>query len=108
VEAPHGAEAVPTGLQNSFFSDLLDPFPYIASPGETAPSLFIAEAGRDARPINTDLARLREAAVSAGWRVEYWNHPTGPHAFDVMDPSARSRAILMRIREFLEEQLQIN
>jgi acetyl esterase/lipase len=86
----------------------LDPFPYIASPGETAPSLFIAEAGRDAPPINADLARLREEAVSAGWRVEYWNHPTGPHAFDVVDPSPRSRAILMRIREFLGEHLQIN
>lgn len=86
----------------------LDPFPYVTSPGETAPSLFIAEAGRDALRINADLARLREEAVSVGWRVEYWNHPTGPHAFDVVHPSPRSRAILMRIREFLKEQLQID
>lgn len=84
----------------------LDPFPYVTPPRETAPAIFIAEAGRDAPVIKDDLGRFRDQAVSAGWRVEYWNHPTGPHAFDVVDPSARSRAILMRIRQFLEEQLQ--
>jgi hypothetical protein len=36
----------------------LDPFPYIAPPGETAPSFFIAEAGRDAPAINADLERV--------------------------------------------------
>lgn len=84
----------------------LDPFPYVSPPGGTTPSIFIAEAGRDAPAINADLQRLRDQAVSAGWNVEYMNHPTGPHAFDVLDPSARSRAILMRMRDFLQQQLQ--
>ena len=84
----------------------LDPFPHVTPPGETAPSLFIAEAGRDAAALNQDLERLTDQAVAAGWRVEYWNHPAGPHAFDVYDPSPRSRAIVMRIRAFLREQLQ--
>ena len=84
----------------------LDPFPYVSPAGETTPSIFIAEAGRDAPAISADLQLLRDQALSAGWNVEYMNHPTGPHAFDVFDPSARSRAILMRMRDFLEQQLQ--
>jgi len=83
----------------------LDPFPHVAPPGDDAPALFIAEAGGDAPALNSDLRLLRDAAVDAGWQVEYWNHPSGPHVFDVCDPSRRSVAILMRTREFLRQQL---
>lgn len=83
----------------------LDPFPHVIPPGDDAPALFIVEAGGDAPGLNADLRRLRDAAVDAEWSVEYWNHPTGPHGFDVFDPSPRSRSILMRTRMFLREQL---
>ena len=97
-----GAETVDEEQQAT-----LDPFPFMTPPGATAPALLIAEAGRDAAAINADLRRLRDTAIAAGWRVEYWNHPDGPHGFDVSDPSERSRDILMRTRVFLGEQLRM-
>lgn len=83
----------------------LDPFPFVTRPGETAPALLIAEAGGDPPVVNGELRRLREVASGAGWRVEYCVHPRGPHGFDVFDSSDRSRAILLRTRAFLQEQL---
>lgn len=82
----------------------LDPFPHVR-PWEEAPALFIAEAGKDKAALNAEVRRFRDRAVEAGWPVEYWTHPTGPHGFDIADPSARSRAILVRTRRFLREQL---
>ncbi|MEF8940237.1 MAG: alpha/beta hydrolase [Salinivenus sp.] len=74
-------------------------------PWEDAPALFLAEAGKDEPAINEGLHRFRDQAVEAGWPVEYWTHPTGPHGFDMRDPSPRSRSILLRTRRFLKEQL---
>jgi len=37
--------------------------------------------------------------------LEYWNHPTGPHGFDIANPSPRSRALSFRPRRFFDEQL---
>jgi acetyl esterase/lipase len=82
----------------------LDPFPHVG-PWEDAPALFLAEAGKDDPAINAVLRRFHDRTIEAGWPVEYWNHPTGPHGFDVFHPSPRSRAILFRTRRFFEEQL---
>jgi len=82
----------------------LDPFAHLEST-DRPPTLFIVEAGRDAPAINTDLRRFRDEAINAGWSVEYWNHPAGPHGFDAFDPSPRSLLILERTRTFLREQL---
>lgn len=82
----------------------LDPFPHVG-PWDGGPALFIAEAGKDDPAITAELQRFRDQAVEAGWPLEYWTHPTGPHGFDIADPSARSRAILLRTRRFLKEQL---
>lgn len=82
----------------------LNPFPHVGS-WEGGPALFLAEAGKDAPALNAQLRRFRDQAVEAEWAVEYWNHPTGPHGFDLAHPSARSRAILDRTRRFLKEQI---
>lgn len=83
----------------------LDPFPHVRS-WEGAPALFIAEAGKDKPALNAELHRFHDEAIEAGWPVEYWTHPTGPHGFELVDPSPRSRAILIRTRQFLKEQLR--
>jgi acetyl esterase/lipase len=82
----------------------LNPFPHVNA-WKDAPALFIAEAGKDDPAINAELRRFRGRAVEAGWPLEYWTHPDGPHGFDIADPSPRSRAILYRTRRFFEEQL---
>jgi hypothetical protein len=82
----------------------LNPFPHVGS-WEDAPALFIAEAGKDEPALNTELRRFRDRAVEAGWPLEYWTHPTGPHGFDIADPSPRSHALSFRPRRFFDEQL---
>lgn len=83
----------------------LDPFPQVRTWDDEPPALFIAEAGQDRPLINEQIRQFRDLAVEAGWRVEYWNHPAGPHGFDVVDDSERSTRIITRTREFLAEQL---
>ena len=104
VLQPSTLEVLGAGSVATEQGEGLDPFPHV-SPSDGAPSLFIAEAGRDAPALNAELRRFRDAAVEAGWSVEYWNHPNGPHGFDALDPSAGSRLIVQRNRVFLQEQL---
>jgi acetyl esterase/lipase len=101
---PSTLEALGAGSVATDQEQGMDPFPHVG-PSDLSPSLFIAEAGRDAPALNRELRRFRDAAVEAGWTVEYWNHPNGPHGFDAFDPSVRSRLILQRTRAFLQEQL---
>lgn len=46
-----------------------------------------------------------EPATDARAILEMVEHPTGPHAFDVMDGSDVSRRVIRRILGFLREQL---
>jgi acetyl esterase/lipase len=104
VLRPSTFEALGAGSVATDQREGLDPFSHL-SPADGAPSLFMAEAGKDAPALNRELRRFHDAAIAAGVSVEYWNHPNGPHGFDAFDPSVRSRLILQRTRVFLEEQL---
>jgi acetyl esterase/lipase len=105
VLRPEVMEELGAGAVSDDQREGLDPFAFV-SPAASAPALFIAEAGRDAAPINSDLRRFRDAASASGWRVDYWEHGEGPHGFDVFHPSERSREILQRTLEFLHSQLR--
>ena len=107
VLQPSTFEALGSGSVSTAQKEGLDPFVHLTSVDGT-PALFIAEAGQDAPAINAGLRQFRDRAINAGWSVEYWNHPTGPHGFDAFDPSSRSRLILERTRAFLREQLVPN
>jgi acetyl esterase/lipase len=104
VLRPETFEALGAGAVSVEQREDLDPFVHLEAT-DRPPTLFIAEAGRDAPAINADLRRFRDEAIEAGWSVEYWNHPAGPHGFDAFDPSPRSLLILERTRTFLQEQL---
>jgi acetyl esterase/lipase len=104
VLRPETFEALGAGAVSVGQREGLDPFVHLEAT-DRPPTLFIAEAGRDAPAINADLRRFRDEAIEAGWSVEYWNHPAGPHGFDTFDPSPRSLLILERTRTFLREQL---
>jgi dienelactone hydrolase len=65
----------------------------------------VARAGKDAPPINASLDALVAAALEAGVSVDLYAHPTGPHAFDVLDDSPRSRDILERSLAFVQRHL---
>lgn len=84
----------------------LDPFPILENKTDWNPAIFIAEAGKDKPELNVALRDFAQTAMTNGWEVEYWNHPTGPHAFDILTDDKRSRAIIDRTVEFLKDQLK--
>ena len=68
--------------------------------------LLIARAGADATPgLNDSIDRFVRCAESRALEVEVIEHPTGPHAFDVMEDSEASRRVIRRILEFLRRCL---
>jgi effector-binding domain-containing protein/dienelactone hydrolase len=67
--------------------------------------LFIARAGRDSAEMNQTLDRFVSHAIAANLPVTVANHPTGPHAFDVLDASATSREIIRQILAFMRSHL---
>jgi AraC family transcriptional regulator len=67
--------------------------------------LFIARAGRDDPQLNETLDRFITHAVAANLPISLANHPTGLHAFDIMDDSETSRGIIRQILAFLRLHL---
>lgn len=68
--------------------------------------LFIVRAGRDEVPhLNETLDRFMAAALTYNLPVTFTNHPTAPHAFDLLERSETSREIIRRILEFLRFHL---
>lgn len=67
--------------------------------------LFIARAGRDTPEMNQGIDRFTAQALAANLPVTVANHPTGPHAFDVLDDSETSRQIIRQILAFLRIHL---
>jgi len=68
--------------------------------------LFIARAGQDQMPgLNEALDRFLVKAVACNLPVTFVNHPTAPHAFDLLDDSDTSREVIRRILAFLQFHL---
>lgn len=74
-------------------------------PPETA--LLLARAGKDQFPgLNSSMDAFAAAALRANLQLTLVNHPTGPHAFDLMDDSDASRDVIRAILDFLKRQLE--
>jgi AraC family transcriptional regulator len=70
--------------------------------------LFIARGGRDEVPqLNEALDRFIAHGLAANLPITIANHPTGPHAFDVMHDSETSREIVRQILTFLRRHLLV-
>ena len=68
--------------------------------------LLIARAGADATPgVNASIDRFARYAESRALDVEIVEHPTGPHAFDVLEESDTSRAVIRRVVDYLRDRL---
>ena len=68
--------------------------------------LFVARAGRDEFPhLNETLDRFVAGALACNLPVTIVNHPTGPHAFDLVDDSEASREIIRQILSFMRFHL---
>lgn len=68
--------------------------------------LFIAKAARDEMPgLNGTIDRFMGEALTRNLPVTFVNHPSGPHAFDLMHDSATSREIIRQILAFMQFHL---
>jgi hypothetical protein len=69
--------------------------------------LFIARAGQDHNPgLNETLDRFLLHALACNLPITFANHPTGPHAFDMLQDSETSREIIRQILAFLQFHLR--
>jgi acetyl esterase/lipase len=71
------------------------------------PPLLVARAGRDAIPgINSSIDRFMDAALLTNRTIEFYNHPTGRHGFDLTaEPDDRAEYILAATLRFFTEHL---
>ena len=70
------------------------------------PPLLLAKAGRDAPPLNALIEQFREQAAASRVPVVFLEHPTGEHAFDILNNDDTSRDILRRTLIFIERHLR--
>ena len=64
--------------------------------------LFIARAGKDEMPgLNDSIDRFVAGALARNLPLTLVNHPTAPHAFDLVDDSEATREVIRRILAFL-------
>jgi dienelactone hydrolase len=68
--------------------------------------LLLVRAGRDEAPgLNAALDRFVQGALAASVPLTLVNYPEGPHAFDILDASAGSRAAIRQTLAFLRARL---
>lgn len=70
--------------------------------------LFIARAGRDETPhLNETMDRFLGHALTHNLPVTFVNHPTAPHAFDLMHDREATREIIRQILAFMRFHLLV-
>ena len=68
--------------------------------------LFIVRAGQDEFPhLNETIDRFLAKALTGNLPITFTNHPTAPHAFDVLHDSETSREIIRQILAFMRFHL---
>jgi dienelactone hydrolase len=70
------------------------------------PPMLIARAGLEERPwLNPTIDRFVAEALERDLEIDVLNHPSGYHAFDVLNDDDRSRDILARTLQFVGRHL---
>jgi len=68
--------------------------------------LFVVRAGLEQFPhLNDSIDRFVAKAVALNRPITLVNHATGPHAFDLLDDSGTTRAIIQQTLDFLQSRL---
>jgi acetyl esterase/lipase len=71
------------------------------------PPIFLARAGQDAIPfLNGSVTRFMADAVTHNVTIDFVNHPTGVHGFDVLTRDDRTRDIIAQTLAFLRRNLR--
>jgi acetyl esterase/lipase len=68
--------------------------------------MLIVRAGRDEMPrLNETMDRFLSKALECNLPINFVNHPTDPHAFDIEDDSEMTREIVRQILSFMQFHL---
>ena len=71
-------------------------------------ALFVVRAGQEQfASLNDSIDCFLAKAVSRNLPITFVNHATGPHAFDLLQDSEKSREIIRQILSFLRSQLLV-
>jgi dienelactone hydrolase len=74
---------------------------YLKEEGTIGLPIFIARAGLDDPETNWWIDLFVQEALAANATLDLANHPTGRHAFDILDDDSRTRQIIARTIEFI-------
>ncbi len=69
------------------------------------PPMLIVRAGLDAPELNASIDRLLTAAIAKNVSLDFMNHATGRHAFDILDDNVRSQEIIRTTLDFMKTHL---
>lgn len=69
------------------------------------PPMLIVRAGLDDAAINRSIDRLVASAIAKNVTLDFFNHATGHHAFDILDDNVRSREIIQTTLDFMKIHL---
>lgn len=94
----------PSGISEKQ-AQVMSPAAALADAAGSIPPIFISKAGQDQPWLNESIGRFVSAALARNVTLDLMTHPTGHHAFDVLDDDVRSRGIIARTLEFLREHL---
>lgn len=83
----------------------MSPTAALAEITNPAPPILISKAGQDNPLLNATIDRFVAEALARNATLDLMTHPTGHHAFDVLDDDERSREIIARTLEFLRQRL---
>lgn len=103
-EEPEKETEFPGPPLPAFSQEVLDEFSGAALINRSTsdvPPMLIIRAGLDDPRLNASIARLVTVAVTKNVNIDFMNHATGHHAFDMLDDDERSREIIRATLEFL-------
>ena len=80
------------------------PAAHLGAAAETLP-IFVARAGRDSAIFNTSIDEFVREALAANASLDFANHASGQHGFDILDDDERSREIIGRAIMFARSRL---
>lgn len=103
VVAYYGIMEVPGAANDDRYSAIAA----LGRDASNAPPIVVARAGRDDPAINSTIDRFLAAANTAGATVDLFTHPSGRHAFDILDAGDRSSHVIRRTLEVLRVQLGV-
>jgi tetratricopeptide (TPR) repeat protein len=67
--------------------------------------ILLVRAGLDSYNLNIGMEELMISALRSDAHVEYLNYPEGQHAFDAVDPTPRSRELILQTVDFFKRNL---